>query len=182
MAYLISVVFDNEEEASQVRETLRKGQKQDLITLEDSAVVVRDEEGKMHIKNEVDRGVKVGALWGGIIGVLIGGLFFPFFGLALGVLGGAGVGKMVSNNVSSDFVKEVGEEMKPGSSAIFYIFRSDNVDAAIASMRSKPSFSTASPFTITSFTTKRQERFRRRFTWTRTSSIRRSGSSLYSRT
>jgi uncharacterized membrane protein len=135
MAYLIAVIFDNEDEASQVRDTLRKGQKQDLITLEDSAIAVRDADGKLHVKNEVDRGVKIGALWGSVIGLLIGGLFFPFFGLALGALGGAGVGKMLSDNVSKDFVKEVGEEMQPGSSAIFYIFRHDNVDAAVAAMR-----------------------------------------------
>lgn len=135
MSYLIAVIFDNVDEASQIRETLRKGQKSDLITLEDSAVVIRDEGGKLHIKNEVDRGVKIGALWGSVIGLLIGGLFFPFFGLALGALGGAGIGKMIGDSVSKEFVKEVGEAMEPGSSAIFYIFRHQDVNAAIAAMR-----------------------------------------------
>ena len=135
MSYLIAVVFDNEEEAFQVRETIRKGQKHSLITLDDSAVIVRDVDGKLHVKNEVDRGVKVGALWGSVIGLLISGLLFPVFGLALGALGGAAIGRMASDHVSKDFVKEVGESMQPGSSAIFYIFREDNVDAAVAAMR-----------------------------------------------
>jgi uncharacterized membrane protein len=135
MAHLIAIVFDNMEEAAQVRDTLRKGQKSDLITLEDSAVVVRDEHGKLHVKNEVDRGVKVGALWGSLIGVLIGGLFFPLWGLAMGVLGGAVIGRMVGDHVSQDFVKEVGVAMQPGSSAIFYLFRQDDVNAAVAALR-----------------------------------------------
>jgi uncharacterized membrane protein len=135
MSYLIAVVFDNEEEAFQVRETIRKGQKQSLITLDDSAVIVRDANGELHVKNEVDRGVKVGALWGSVIGILIGGLIFPVFGLALGALGGAAIGKMASDHVSKDFVKEVSDAMEPGSSAIFYIFREENVDAAVAAMR-----------------------------------------------
>lgn len=135
MSYLIAVVFDNIEEASQVRETLRQGEKGGYLSLDDSAIVVRDEDGKLHIKNEVDRGVKVGALWGSLIGLLLSGLFFPVFGLVLGALGGAGIGKMVGDHVSQDFVKEVGQEMTPGSSAIFFIFRQDDVNAAIAAMR-----------------------------------------------
>ena len=66
MSYLIAVVFDNIDEASEVRETLRKEQSGGYITLDDSAIIVRDEDGKLHIKNEVDRGVKVGAMWGGL--------------------------------------------------------------------------------------------------------------------
>lgn len=135
MAHLVAIVFDNVEEAEQVRETLRKGQKADLITLEDSAIIVRDEEGKLHIKNEVDRGVKVGALWGSLVGVLLGGIMFPLFGIAAGALGGAAIGKMVGQSVDSGFVKQVGEALDPGSSAIFYIFRQENIDAGIAALR-----------------------------------------------
>ena len=135
MATLIAIIFDSPDEAHQVRETLSKGEGSGYISLDDSAVVVRDEEGKIHVKNEVDRGVKVGALWGSLIGLLIGGIFFPIAGLALGLIGGAALGKAVGNSVDPKFVKEVGEELKPGSSAIFYIFRGDNTAPAIAALR-----------------------------------------------
>ena len=42
---------------------------------------------------------------------------------------------MVGDHVSQDFVKEVSESMQPGSSAIFYLFRQDDVNAAVAALR-----------------------------------------------
>lgn len=135
MSILIAVVFDDVNEASQVRETIRKEQRSDLISLDDSAIVVKDEEGKIHIKNEVDRGVKVGAVGGSLLGLLLAGIFFPIGGLIIGAIGGAIVGKIAGTHISNDFVKEVSENMGPNTSAIFFIFRGGNPAAAIASMR-----------------------------------------------
>lgn len=46
MLNLIVMTFDNEEEAGQVRKTLRRAKGQDLISLDDSAIVVKDEDGQ----------------------------------------------------------------------------------------------------------------------------------------
>ena len=135
MSHLIVITFDNMEEANEVRESLRKGQKGDYISLDDSAVVVKDEDGKAHVHNEMDRGVKVGAIGGGFLGLLIGGLLFPVAGLLLGVLGGALVGKIAAPGVDNKFVEDVTNEIKPGTSAIFFIVRDANADYAVASLR-----------------------------------------------
>ena len=135
MSYLIAVTFDNEEEASQVRETLRKEQKGGYISLDDSAVVVRDAEGKFHVKDELDRGVKAGAIGGSLLGLLIGGIIFPIGGLILGGLAGAGLGALLHKGIDKNFIKEVKESMEPGTSAIFFISREDRPDAAIATLR-----------------------------------------------
>ena len=130
MSNLVVVVFDDMEEAGKVREALKEHS--DQISLDDSAVVVRDEEGKIHVKNEVDRGVAVGALGGGALGLLIGGLLFPVGGLVLGALGGALVGKMADKGVDQKFVDQVGEHLQPGNSALFVIVREANPAVARA--------------------------------------------------
>lgn len=135
MSYLIAVTFNNEEEAGQVRETLRKEERSGYINLDDSAVVVRDADGKLHVKDELDRGVKVGAVGGSLLGLLIGGIIFPGVGLILGGLVGAGFGALLHKGIDKKFIKEVEESMEPGSSAIFFISRDDRPDASIASLR-----------------------------------------------
>ena len=50
MSNLIVITFDNPDEAEKVRETLRSGQKHDLIKLDDSAIVVKDEDGQMKVE------------------------------------------------------------------------------------------------------------------------------------
>ena len=59
MSNLIVIVFDDPEEAGAVRKTLRSVQKTGHLRLDDSAVVLKDDKGKIHVKNEVDRGVIV---------------------------------------------------------------------------------------------------------------------------
>jgi uncharacterized membrane protein len=133
MSNLIVITFDNEDEAGKVREALKEQAAN--INLDDSAVVVKDAEGEVHVKNEVDRGVAVGALGGGALGLLIGGLLFPIGGLVLGALGGALVGKMLDMGVDKKFVDDVSEHLQPGTSALFVIVREANPNVALAALR-----------------------------------------------
>jgi uncharacterized membrane protein len=132
MSYLVVIAFDDPDEAGKVRQTLSSIQHTGHLSLDDSALVVKDEDGKVHLKNEVDRGVKVGAVGGSMLGLLIGSIFFPIGGLILGAIGGALVGKLFNTGVSQDFVKEVTDELEPGSSAIFFIVRGDDPNPTVA--------------------------------------------------
>lgn len=136
MSNLVVITFDNAEEAGKVRDALRQAQKRGALSLDDSAVVVKDAEGKIHVKNEVDRGVKIGAIGGGLLGLLLAGIFFPFAGLIVGALGGAAVGAMADLGVSKKFVKDVAAELKPNTSALFVIIREDSdPDMVLAALR-----------------------------------------------
>jgi len=135
MSHLIVVTFDNPDEAGQVLETLRSVQREGYLGLDDSAVVVKDEEGKVHVKNEMDRGVKIGAVGGGLLGLLVGSIFFPIGGLVIGALAGGLIGKSVDLGVDQKFVKEVSEDIQPGTSALFFIVRDANPDVAVAALK-----------------------------------------------
>jgi len=136
MSYIIVLTFDDPDEAGQVRESLKKQEKEGLISLDDSAVIVKDADGKTHIKNEVDSGVKVGAVGGGALGLLIGGLMFPIVGgVLLGAVAGGLIGSLLHRGVSKDFVKDVTDDLQPNSSAIFFIERSANPNAVLAMLR-----------------------------------------------
>lgn len=135
MSNLVVIVFENEEDAGKVRESVRQLQRQNLLSLDDSAVVVKDANGKVSVQNEMDRGIKIGAIGGGLIGVMLGFIFFPLSGLIVGVLGGALVGKMTDLGVDQKFVKEVETAMHPSTSAIFLLVRQADPNAALAALK-----------------------------------------------
>jgi uncharacterized membrane protein len=135
MSHLVVVSFDNAEEAGKVRETLRSVEKSDYLSLDDSAVIVKDEEGKIHVKNEMDRGVKIGAVGGGLLGLLLAGIFFPVGGMLVGAALGGLIGKSVDLGIDQRFVKEVADDLEPNTSAIFFLVREANPDVAVAALK-----------------------------------------------
>lgn len=121
MSDLIVLAFDSESGAGALRERLLQLQKQHLISLEDAAVVVRNQDGKAKVK-QLHSLVGAGALGGAFWGMLIGLIFFmPWLGLAAGALGGALGGKFTDVGVDDKFIKEVGETIQPGQSALFLL-------------------------------------------------------------
>lgn len=135
MSHLVVITFDNPDEAGKVREALRSAERADYLSLDDSAVVVKDAQGKLHVKDEMDRGVKIGAVGGGLLGLLIGGLFFPLAGLLVGALAGGLLGSTVDLGIQKKFIKQVEEELQPDTSAIFFVVREANPDIALAALK-----------------------------------------------
>lgn len=132
MSYIVVNIFDHENDASGVHDYLREA---NLIDLNDSAVVHKDHDGKVHIKNETYLGKRIGIIGGGALGLLIAGVMFPVAGLALGALAGGLLGKKVSQEIDSKFVKDVSEQLTPGSSALFIIVRSETPDETLETMK-----------------------------------------------
>ncbi len=135
MSYVIVITFADPEQATQVRHTLSQVEHEGRLSLDDSAVVVKDADGKLHVHNEVDRGIKVGALGGGMLGLLIGFIFGgPIGSMLVGVFGGALMGSLAQMGVDKGFMQDVEEAMSPDSSALFFLLRDDEPDAAIAAL------------------------------------------------
>ena len=119
MSTLVVLAFKDETSAEKMRETLAGMQKMQLISLSDAAVVVRKEDGKVKVKQAVSL-VGAGALGGAFWGMLIGLMFWaPWLGLAIGAASGALAGKLSDTGVDDNFIKEVGETIEPGHSALF---------------------------------------------------------------
>lgn len=135
MSELIVLTFDQPEEAHQVLEALKNGRKEGVIQIDDAAVVEKDAEGKIHVKNQVSKGAWAATGVGGLLGLLIGTVFFPIGGLVLGLAGGALVGRLMHMGVDGKFVKEVEAELKPGTSAVFVLTGNSDPTALLATLR-----------------------------------------------
>lgn len=135
MSNIIVITFDNEEEAGKVRKSLKSLEDTGYLSLDDSAVVVRDTEGKFHVKNQMDRGVKVGAVGGGFLGLFLGILLAPVGGMLIGAALGGLLGASFDLGISKKFIKDVEASMEPGTSALFFVIKEGNPDAAVAVLK-----------------------------------------------
>jgi uncharacterized membrane protein len=131
MSEMIVFGFKTEIGAEEMRDSLGSLQKQQLLTLDDAAVVVRKADGKVKVKQAVDlvgQGALGGAFWGMFIGLLF---LMPWMGLAIGAISGALAGKLSDVGVDDDFVKEVGAAIEPGTSALFLLVREATPDKVL---------------------------------------------------
>ena len=139
MSDLVCIAYDDVNTADQVLNELRQLQVEHLIDLEDSCVVVRDDQGKVHLKqavNLVAAGAASGSVWGGLFGLLVGMLFLnPLLGwiggAALGAGSGALSGKLADYGINDDFIKSLGSTIKPGTSALFVLIRKVTADKVV---------------------------------------------------
>jgi uncharacterized membrane protein len=132
---LVVFTYDDENEARSALDALQNLQKAGRLSIDDSAVIRRGEDGKIHVDNKVDSSVKGGAAIGGMLGLIIGGLLFPIGGLILGVAGGAAVGKMMETGVDKKFVEDVSNSLQPGSSALFVTSSGGDPAAVVAALQ-----------------------------------------------
>src|SRR5437763_5070764 len=128
MADLFVLGFPTKEKAEAVLEVSRDLQKQELLDLEDAALVWRTADGKIKMQqaySPVAAGVAGGALWGLLFGLLF---LMPVFGLAVGAASGALSGKLTDLGIDDAFLKEVAASLTPGSAAVFALVRRSTPD------------------------------------------------------
>ena len=131
MSELVVVTYPDVYRAGEVCATLQRLQKQFLIEIEDIAYITREQDDKLKLHQTVPvvatatgAGMMRGTIWGGLIGLLF---LQPALGMltgaALGAAGGAIAGKAVDYGIPDPFMKELGEKVQPGTSALFVLFR-----------------------------------------------------------
>jgi uncharacterized membrane protein len=135
MSTLVAVVFDDESTAFEMRAALARMQKQYLLEMEDAVVVTRDERGKAKLHQAVSL-TGVGAAGGAFWGMLIGLLFLnPFLGAVVGAGAGALSGKFKDIGVDDKMMKDIGQSLKPGTSALFVLLRKATPDKVLEGLK-----------------------------------------------
>lgn len=116
------------------------------LQLEDAVAVYRTGDGRLRLDENVQPTRGEGAGWGGLLGVMIGGLLaVPFTAgasaavaataLGAGAVTGAATGALIGGEdaaeqratygISEDFIKQVGGMVQPGQSALFLLAETD---------------------------------------------------------
>jgi uncharacterized membrane protein len=119
--------FHSADGAENALGTLENLQSQELIKVQDAAVVSWPEGKKKpktrHLNNLTGAGALGGAFWGFLFGLIF---FVPLLGLAVGAATGALAGSLTHIGIDEDFIKSVREKVTPGTSALF-VMTSDAV-------------------------------------------------------
>ena len=124
MATLVVLEFPTAQGADIMLNTLEDLQKQQLIQIQDGAIVSWPTDAKKPKTNQLSKNIATGAgaLGGAFWGMLFGLLFFiPFFGLAVGAAMGALMGHFSNYGIDQNFIEQVRSKVTPGTSALFLL-------------------------------------------------------------
>jgi len=136
MATLSVLKFDTPEGAQQMLSTLESLQKQELIQVQDAAIVTWQEGKKKPKTQQLHSMAGAGALGGAFWGMLFGLLFFvPFLGLAIGAAMGALAGHFSDYGIDDKFINSVKDKVTPGTSALFLLTSGAVLDKIAAAVK-----------------------------------------------
>lgn len=134
MSNLIAIAYADKAAAEQVAANLMEARKGHLVELDDLVLVEHRDNGKikLHQPSLAGAGALGGAAWGGLIGLIF---LVPFFGMAIGAASGAAAGALTDAGVDDKFMKDLGENLKPGSVAVVALVRNANMDKLLADVK-----------------------------------------------
>lgn len=138
MATITAFKFDTPDGAEQMLDLVKDLTKQQLITLQDAAIVTWPQGKKKPKTKQLQSLAGVGALGGAFWGMLFGLIFLiPFWGMAVGAAIGALTGKFSDYGIDDDFIKSVGEKVTEGTSALFLMTSDAVVDKVSDAVKQK---------------------------------------------
>jgi uncharacterized membrane protein len=132
------MVFNGTYDAEKARLELRMMEKDELVDLEESAVLVRDKKGKVHFHHSQHFTLPTW-LSGGFVGTLVGLIILnPVVALIGGITGtalGAVLGALKEIGIEETFMKDLADEMRAGSSSLFIVTRRGDPQKIMAALK-----------------------------------------------
>ena len=136
MATLSVLKFETPGGAEEGLDLMKSLQKQQLITLQDAAIVTWPEGAKNPKTKQLPSLAGIGALNGAFWGMLFGLIFFvPLLGLAVGAAFGAFGASMADIGIDDDFIKRTKEKVTEGTSALFLLTSDATTDKVVEQLK-----------------------------------------------
>lgn len=135
---LVAVDFDEPLMAQELLLAFARLAKRDSVDIEDAAIVFKDDDGKIRLRQTRDVMPSQGAASGGWVGALVGIIGGPLGILAGGALGAAAGGlfaKLRDVGIDDDHMKQMGEQLDRGSAALFVLLNEYDVTAVAMELR-----------------------------------------------
>ena len=138
---LVVLKFDTPDGADKGLELAMSLQKQQLLELLDAALVSwptgKKKPKTRHLGDQTCRGAWYGAFWGMLLGLLF---FMPLLGAAWGAAVGAISGHFADYGVGREFIEQVRNKVKEGTSALFLLLGQVTADRVIEAFKAAPKF------------------------------------------
>lgn len=131
----IVAAFPEESKAEDILKKLKQMDRDGSIQILNAAVLKKNKDGKVRVKETEDVDSRRGALFGAIAGGIVGLLGGPA-GVLVGAAAGAATGGVAANVIDMGFdnqmLKEIQESLSPGSSAILALIEHEWVDQVVS--------------------------------------------------
>jgi len=124
MNHLIALVFDDQFKGEEARAALHRMAGEGLLEIKDTVIVVRKPDGKTQVTQE-DKVTKEGQKAGHIAGLLAAAVTGTLPFILAGTLAGRLVGRLMDHGITHKFIKDLRQEVRPGTSALILLAASD---------------------------------------------------------
>jgi uncharacterized membrane protein len=128
-AHLVAAVYPDQEHAQVILEMLERMHRALTISLVDSALVTKDDQGKLHVQETKELTTKKGARRGAIIMGSLAVLFPPTI-IASAIAGGAIgaiAGKLRDSGIKNKQLHELAERLEPGKAIVVALAEDDSL-------------------------------------------------------
>jgi uncharacterized membrane protein len=132
---LIVATYADPHRAAAVMRSLRRRMREAGLEVDDAAYAVRAPDGSVRLHRSrimTAVGAAQGALWGGLLGLLV---LSPVPGMLMGAVTGAATSGSWRVGLDGRFLRRLAEQLAPDSSALFVLVRGADPQPALAAVR-----------------------------------------------